>query len=337
MAATAPGFVYITFPWSNERQRLRDLSEQLYAPPRLRAARDRRLQHADRTHGATRARRRRPLQDHARLHRAHCGPAAGARLYRRTAYPHTAKVADAIIINSESLRAEVHRYLDVDPDKLHLIPEAVDHDLFRPGDPRRGPAPGSQRYGVDTPVRAVRLFAVALQELRRAAPGLRRWRDPTSDGHQLAVVGPGRDVDYVAELHALAEELGIAEDVVWVGGVPLEETVPFYRAADAFVYPSFNETFGLPILEAMACGCPVVTSDRSAMPETAGGAALLADPEDPAVAGCSPGPRVRTRGRQRCVRRGSRERRSSLVGAHGGADARGVPRGPSRRGSGCTR
>ena len=52
----------------------------------------------------------------------------------------------------------------------------------------------------------------------------------------------------------------------------------FYRAADVFVYPSFNETFGLPILEAMACGCPVVTSDASAMPETAGGAAILADP-----------------------------------------------------------
>jgi glycosyltransferase involved in cell wall biosynthesis len=48
------------------------------------------------------------------------------------------------------------------------------------------------------------------------------------------------------------------------------------------VYPSLNETFGLPILEAMACGCPVVTSDTSAMPETAGGAAILADPKDPA-------------------------------------------------------
>ena len=56
----------------------------------------------------------------------------------------------------------------------------------------------------------------------------------------------------------------------------------FYRAADVFVYPSLNETFGLPILEAMACGCPVVTSDTSAMPETAGKAAVLADPKDPA-------------------------------------------------------
>ena len=47
-------------------------------------------------------------------------------------------------------------------------------------------------------------------------------------------------------------ELGIADDVLFVGGIPLAETVPFYRAADVFVYPSFNETFGLPILEAMA-------------------------------------------------------------------------------------
>jgi glycosyltransferase involved in cell wall biosynthesis len=104
-------------------------------------------------------------------------------------------------------------------------------------------------------------------------------------------------------MHALARELGVADDVVWVGGVPLEETVHFYRAASAFAYPSFNETFGLPILEAMACGCPVVTSDRSAMAETAGGAAVLADPESPEsvadalVRACGPqGAALRPRG-----------------------------------------
>ena len=64
-----------------------------------------------------------------------------------------------------------------------------------------------------------------------------------------------------AELHSLVAELGIADDVVFVGGVPLEETALFYQAADLLVYPSLNETFGLPILEAMACACPVVTSD----------------------------------------------------------------------------
>jgi glycosyltransferase involved in cell wall biosynthesis len=88
--------------------------------------------------------------------------------------------------------------------------------------------------------------------------------------------GHSRDRD----LQALADELGIADQVIWVGDVSLEDTVDFYRAADVFVYPSFNETFGLPI-EAMACACPVVTSSVRAMPETAGGAALLADPNNP--------------------------------------------------------
>ena len=77
-------------------------------------------------------------------------------------------------------------------------------------------------------------------------------------------------------------DLGIADDVVWVGGVPHEEVPSFYQAADVLAYPSFNETFGLPILEAMACGCPVVTSNLSSMPEVAGGAAVLCDPHEPA-------------------------------------------------------
>jgi glycosyltransferase involved in cell wall biosynthesis len=89
-------------------------------------------------------------------------------------------------------------------------------------------------------------------------------------------------VPYTAELRSLAAELGIADDVVFVGGVPLEDTARFYQCAEVLVYPSLNETFGLPVLEAMACGCPVVTSNVSAMPEIAGGAALLCDPKDPA-------------------------------------------------------
>ena len=114
------------------------------------------------------------------------------------------------------------------------------------------------------------------------APGARSVDELA--GRNLVIVGAERDQQYAAELHALVGELGITDDVVFVGGVPLEETARFYQAADLLVYPSFNETFGLPILEAMACACPVVTSDCTAMPETAGGAAVLADPHDAGVA-----------------------------------------------------
>ena len=66
------------------------------------------------------------------------------RAYRRLGYPRSARVAEAVIINSESLRAEIKQHLEIDDRKLKLIYEAVDHDLFRPGDAAR-PAPGSRR------------------------------------------------------------------------------------------------------------------------------------------------------------------------------------------------
>jgi glycosyltransferase involved in cell wall biosynthesis len=273
------GVHYLSFPWSNERQRLRVLSEQLYAPPRLRAARIDVLN----TLIAPLVRPAPAVVAHFKTMHAFTAPEAIpplVRAYRRTTYPHTAKVAKAIIINSESLRTEVLTHLDVDPGKLRMVPEAVDHSTFRPGDPDEARA-RVEKYGVVD--RPFVLFVSSLWPYKNLDGLLRAFAlaRPHLDGHQLVVVGPGRDAEYLASVHALARELGIDDDVVWVGGVPLEETVHFYRAAAAFAYPSFNETFGLPILEAMACGCPVVTSDRSAMAETAGGAAVLADPESP--------------------------------------------------------
>jgi len=131
------------------------------------------------------------------------------------------------------------------------------------------------------------LFVSSLWPYKNCDGLLRGWAHARSDlcDRQLVIVGGGRDEKYLAQLHSLVAELGISGDVVFTGAVPLAETVAFYQAADVFVYPSLNETFGLPILEAMACACPVVTSDVSAMPETAGGAAILADPKDPASIG----------------------------------------------------
>jgi glycosyltransferase involved in cell wall biosynthesis len=282
---------YITCPWSNERRSLRTLSEHTYVPLRLRMA------GIDIFNtlmapivGST------PVIAHIKTLHALTTPDAispPARIYRQLSYPRTVRVADAVIINSESLRREIHEHLDMDPAKLHMIPEAVDHELFRPGDRDEAFQRVSARHGITGPFV---LFVSSLWPYKNCEGLLRAFARSRGElaGRRLAIVGPGRDVAYTAQLRALADELGIAEDVHWVGGVPLEETVDFYRSADALVYPSFNETFGLPLLEAMACGCPVVTSDTSAMPETTGGAALLADPADPAaiasamLAACGP-------------------------------------------------
>jgi glycosyltransferase involved in cell wall biosynthesis len=274
-----PGVRYITYPWSNERRTPRTLSEHLYSPLRLP------LSGIDvfNTLMAPVVNISWSLVIHMKTMHAFTAPEAIpplTRAYRRMSYPRSANAADAIIINSHSLRSEIQRYLKVDERKLKLIYEAVDHDLFKPGDAEAARVKVAS-YGIKKPFV---LFVSSLWPYKNCDGLLRAWALARSEigDRQLAIVGSGRDQEYLASLHSLADELAIAGDVVFVGGVPLEETVDFYRAADAFVYPSLNETFGLPILEAMACGCPVVTSDTSAMPETAGGAAVLSDPKDPA-------------------------------------------------------
>ena len=273
---------YITYPWSNERRTLRTLSEHLYSPIRLP------LSGIDVLNSLMAPIVNVPwsLVLHMKTMHAFTTPDALPplmRLYRRLNYPHSARVADAIIVNSESLRSEIQRYLKVDDSKLNLINEAVDHDLFKPGNADAARAYVS-RYGLTKPFV---LFVSTLFAYKNCEGLLRAWALTRSElgNRQLAIVGGCTNENYIASLHSLADQLGISRDVVFIGAVPLEETVRFYQAADVFVYPSLNETFGLPILEAMACGCPVVTSDVSAMPETAGGAAVLADPGEPASIG----------------------------------------------------
>jgi glycosyltransferase involved in cell wall biosynthesis len=274
-----PNVFHITYPWSNERRELRTLSEHLYSPVRLP------LSHIDVfvTLIAPLVKIPRSLVIHMKTMHAFTESdsiSPLARTYRRLSYPRSVRLADAVIVNSESLRSEVEHYLEVDARKLRLVPEAIDHDLFKQGDAVAARA-GVASYGVTKPFV---LFVSSLWPYKNCDGLLRAWALARSElgDRQLAIVGFPRDEKYAAQLHSLAADLGISGEVVFVGGVSPQDTVRFYQAADVLAYPSFNETFGLPILEAMACGCPVVTANASSMPETAGGAAVLCDPKDPA-------------------------------------------------------
>jgi glycosyltransferase involved in cell wall biosynthesis len=272
-----PNVSYITYPWSNERRNLRTLSEHIYSPLRLP------LSGIDVFNTPIA-----PLVSvawstviHLKTMHAFATPEALGflnRTYRQLTYPRSVRIADAVIINSESMRDMVNKYLEVDPGKLRLIYEAVDHDRFKPGDADAARAQVA-KYGI---TKNFALFVSSLWAYKNCEGLLRAWAlisDQVGD-RQLVFVGAG-SAEYVAQLKSLAGELGISSSVLFVGKVPNPELTVFYQAADALVYPSFNETFGLPILEAMACGCPVVTSNVTAMPEIAGGAALLSDPHEP--------------------------------------------------------
>ena len=103
------------------------------------------------------------------------------------------------------------------------------------------------------------------------------WRYILADADvKLVLVGKSAPAD--ARLQGWLDDLGLRGRVVTPGFVPEEDLPPLYGAATAFVFPTLYEGFGIPILEAMACGCPVITSSVSSMPEVAGTAGLLVNP-----------------------------------------------------------
>ena len=96
----------------------------------------------------------------------------------------------------------------------------------------------------------------------------------------LRIAGQAVDEGYAAELHRLVATLGLGDCVAFLGRCGREALIDLYRTCAVFVFPSTEETFGMPLVEAMACGAPVVAARSAATPEIAGSAALLCDPDD---------------------------------------------------------
>ena len=162
---------YITFPWSNEHRVLRTASEHLFTPFRLP------LSHIDvlNTLVAPLVNPSWDLVIHIKTMHAFTTPAAlsvGARTYRRLTYQRSARLAEAIIINSNSLRSEIDQYLEVDPQKIRLIPEAVDHDIFKPGD-REAARASVASFGVTRPFV---LFVSSLWRYKNCDGLLQAWK-----------------------------------------------------------------------------------------------------------------------------------------------------------------
>jgi glycosyltransferase involved in cell wall biosynthesis len=182
------------------------------------------------------------------------GPARKS--FRRIAYDRAARAAAAVVVTSEFVRERAVELLDLDSTRVHVVPHAIDHSVFRPGDEEPEPIvlyPARPWPHKNHP----RLFE-AFASLRETRPKLR-----------LVLTGGGLD-----RLEPLPE--GVEN----LGSVPAEHLASLYRRAACLVFPSLYEGFGLPVLEAMACGCPVAASYAGAIPEVAGDAAVLFHPTD---------------------------------------------------------
>jgi glycosyltransferase involved in cell wall biosynthesis len=185
--------------------------------------------------------------------------------------------ARRVIAISESTKGDLARLFDLPPGKIDVIPPGVEPRFFPNGD---GTSVERFRLSKNLPEHFV-LF-VGTREPRKNIPTLIsafvRAKSRLHFPHRLVIVG-GQGWKDEAISQAIQE--GVAsQDVILPGFAPAQELPSWYRAADAFVYPSQYEGFGMPLLEAMASGTPVITGSKSSLPEAVGDAALLVDPND---------------------------------------------------------
>jgi alpha-1,3-rhamnosyl/mannosyltransferase len=189
--------------------------------------------------------------------------------------------ADHVIAVSETTANDLVTLLGVPADKITVVYNGVDLSRWSP-EPGEGDAMTRKRHGL-----AERSFVLCVgaadwrknHENMLAAVAIARQRSPDLD---LALAWAARlDFSDQLTIRKRALEVGLLDALLLLGYVPDEELAALYRGAVAQLFVSRAEGFGYPVVEAMACGCPVVTSDRSSTAEIAADAALLVNPEDP--------------------------------------------------------
>jgi glycosyltransferase involved in cell wall biosynthesis len=185
--------------------------------------------------------------------------------------------AAGIIAVSQATRKDLERYLRIPKSRIAVVYEGVDHALFRPVDARPFDFPYLLYVGSEQPRKN-------LATLLRAFAHLKRERG-FADLKLVKVGAPGGNGNQAWRGQTLraVRELGLDREVVFTERCTEEALPAYYSGAEVFILPSFYEGFGLPPLEAMACGCPVIVSNRGALSETAGPGALVVDPCDPLV------------------------------------------------------
>ena len=188
------------------------------------------------------------------------------------------RLADHIICDSEHTKHDITHLYGADPDKITVIYQAANEALHPVTDRERIEAVKA-RYGIDAPY----ILSVGRVELRKNVPGLLEAFRILQGRHdaplKLVFAGP-RDAD-AHDPHNSLPHPGRHGDVIVTGYIPTEDLAALYSGCQVFCFPSFYEGFGIPVLEAMQCGAPVVPSRVSSLPEVGGDACRYINPYDP--------------------------------------------------------
>jgi glycosyltransferase involved in cell wall biosynthesis len=202
----------------------------------------------------------------------------GQRLFRKSIIYLSAKSANGIVTISQKVREDILKFYRIPPRDVAVTYLAVDHGSFFPREAREVEA---VRAKYDLPERFI-LYAAAAFPHKNHARLLEALRMLKEKGDGIKLVLTGAKVTGDDVITEMIKKMGLQSDTVVTGWLPFEDIPPIYCASDAFVFPTLNEGFGIPVIEAMACGVPVVCSNIEPLPEIAGDAAHFIDPYDPA-------------------------------------------------------
>jgi len=210
------------------------------------------------------------------------------RLYTRLV-AQAARRAALILTDSQASRQDIIRHLRLPPDRVRVIPLAAG-PTYRPVSSEAHRRAVRRKYGLPP---AYFLYLGGFDQRKNMPVLLRAFAQMASDygerpgkaGPQLVIAGrlPEVDTPFTPGPHRMVQELGIAERVVFTGWVSEADKPALYSGARAFLFPSQYEGFGLPPLEAMACGTPVITGNGGSLPEVVGSGGILVPPGDVAA------------------------------------------------------
>ena len=199
--------------------------------------------------------------------------------YGRVVVRQLARRQDHIVAVSRDTAQDIAKYFKVAADRISVVHNGLAHERFSPVGAEQDRAMLAQRHGLRPPffLYVARLEHPAKNHARLIA-AFNHFKTTTPSPWQLVLCGS--DWHGAGVIHDLVRRSPFAQDIRQMGFVADAELPAWYRAATVFVYPSIFEGFGLPPLEAMACGCPVLASALGAVGEVCAGAAATADPLD---------------------------------------------------------
>ena len=181
---------------------------------------------------------------------------------------------DLMITVSENEKHLISQKLSIPEDRIEAIHHGVNHERFKVfGNKSKIKQEVFDKYGIEHNFLLHISNYLPKKNVHRIIEAFAIAKKKYEIEGKLVVLG--KQPNY---LKALGRHLGLAQDLVFLGSITNEDLPNFYNLGTAFVFPSLHESFGLPILEAIACGCPTITSSIFSMPEVAGDAALLVDP-----------------------------------------------------------